>query len=224
MKQKEDKINVLGVWDNKLCYWTHPFPWPPMLTACSSPAVVCYENKWLIVAGGSGEGGDLFTVQVMDIPNDCWYSAPPLPIPASKMTATVIANTLVVLGGASGYYFSKKVFKVDADELISLAIAQQQTAPNRRLSATPAQTPWQKLPHTPFSQSVAMSISGTLLAVGGHGGTAIHLYHPESRSWLKAGDLPTERVQCACTMLPNGEVLLAGGANTEEMMEIFTIL
>ena len=215
------KTDVLGVWDDKLCYWTHPFP--PMLTACSLPAVVCYENKWVIVAGGSGEGGDLFTVQVMDISNDCWYSAPPLPIPASKMSAAIIANTLVVLGGASGYYFSKKVFKVDADELISQAIAQQETA-NRRFSATPVQTPWQKLPHTPFSQSVAMSLSGALLAVGGHGGTAIHLYHPESRSWIKAGDLPTERVQCACSILPNGEVLIAGGANTEEMVEIFTIL
>ena len=29
------KTNVLGVWDEKLCYWTHPYP--PMLTACSSP-------------------------------------------------------------------------------------------------------------------------------------------------------------------------------------------
>ena len=154
------KTNVLGVWDEKLHYWTHPFP--PMLTACSSPTVVNYQEKWLIVAGGSGEGGDLFIVEVMDISNDHWYSAPPLPIPASKMSATIIDdNTMVVLGGASGYYFFKKVFKVNLDELISQAIAQQTTVSNRRLHrAVPAQTPWQKLPDTPFTQSAAVTFRG----------------------------------------------------------------
>ena len=221
------RTNTLGVWDEALCYWTHPFP--PMLTACSSPAVVNYDNRWLVVAGGSGEGGgDLFIVEIMDICNSQWYSAPPLPIPASRMSATIINNTtMVVLGGATGYYFFKHVFKVDLDELVQQALAQHITpsaSRGRRASSVPARTPWQKLPDTPFSQSTAVSFNGVLLAVGGHGATSFHLYHPESRSWVKAGDLPTERVQCASTVLPNGEVLLAGGEHTEEMVEIMTVL
>ena len=216
------KTNVLGVWDEKLCYWTHPFP--PMLTACCSPSVVTYQNKWLIVAGGYGDGGDLLIVEIMNISNHHWYSAPPLPIPASKMSATIIDNTMVVLGGASGNFFFKKVFKVNVDELISQAIAQQTTM-NKKSPAVPVQTPWQKLPDTPLTQSAAVTFNGALLAVGGQGGTAIHLYHPAgSRSWVKSGDLPTERVQSACTVLPSGEVLIVGGANSEELLEILTIL
>ena len=216
------KTNVLGAWDEKLCYWTHPFP--PMLTACSSPTVITYQNSWLVVAGGSGDGGDLFIVEVMDISNDHWYSAPPLPIPVSKMSATIIDNnTMVVMGGASGYYFFKKVFKVNVDDLVSQALAQQTTAIKKSPTAVPAQTPWQKLPDTPLTQSTTVTLNGALLAVGGQGGTGIHLYHPDSRSWVKAGDMSMERMQCACTALPNGEVLIAGGANTEQLVEILTI-
>lgn len=68
-------------------------------------------------------------------------------------------------------------------------------------------------------------VSGSLLAVGGQGGATIHYYHPESRSWVKAGDLPSgERMQCACTVLPSGDVFLAGGANAEDCVEILTLL
>ena len=219
------KTDVLGVWDEKLSYWTHPFP--PMLTACSSPSVVCHQNSWLIVAGGCGEGGsDLFIVEILDIMNDQWYSAPPLPIPASKMSSTIVDNTMVVLGGASGHYLFKKAFKVDIEELIAQAISQQTTsgsATRKKSLAVPVLTPWQKLPDAPFSQSSAVCYNGALLALGGQGGMTVHLYHPESKSWVKAGDLPTERVHCACAVLPNGELLLAGGTDTEEMVEILTI-
>jgi hypothetical protein len=70
-----------------------------------------------------------------------------------------------------------------------------------------------------------MNISGSLLAVGGQGGASIYYYHPESRSWVNAGDLPSgERLQCACTVLPNGELFMAGGANTEDCVEILTLV
>ena len=208
------KTNLLGVWNKSLCAWTHPFS--PMLNARSSPTVVTYENKWLITIGGRGEEGELFTVEVMDISSDVWYSAPSLSIPAERMSAAVIKNTMIVFGGSSGSKNSKKVFMVNMDDLIWQAITQKNNAP--------AQSPWQALPDTPFSQSTAVLFNGVLLAVGGQGATSFHFYHPESRSWVKAGDLPTERVQCASTVLPNGEVLLAGGENTHKTVEMLTFL
>ena len=75
-----------------------------------------------------------------------------------------------------------------------------------------------------LSQLYIVSFNDVLLAIGGQGATNFHLYHPESRSWVKTGDLPTERVQCASTVLPNGEVLLAGGEHTEELVEIMSFL
>ena len=219
------KTNSLGVWNKKRCSWTHPFR--PMLTACSSPAVVTYQDKWLIVAGGRGQSGDVSDAAVMDISNNYWYSAPPLPVPASTMSTTVINNSMVVLGGTNDSNSSKKVFAVTMDDFIWQAIAREITS-NKLTPNVPAQTPWQKLADTPFSQSTAVTLNGALLAVGGHDCSAIHLYHPESRSWVKVGDMPAERVQCASTVLPHGEVLLAGGLGADSersrMIEILTTI
>ena len=67
----------------------------------------------------------------------------------------------------------------------------------------------------PLYQSTALAFNGALLAVGGEdynrGSTAIHRYQPSSRSWIKAGKLPIERYKCACTVLPSGNLYVAGG-------------
>ena len=49
------------------------------------------------------------------------------------------------------------------------------------------------------------------MTVEGNGNSAIYNYQPSSRSWVKAGDLPIKRWQCACTVLPNGEIFVVGG-------------
>ena len=48
-----------------------------------------------------------------------------------------------------------------------------------------------------------LCMTDLLMAVGGSDGDAIYLYHHDSRSWVKVGDLPSERLQCACAVLPN---------------------
>ena len=58
--------------------------------------------------------------------------------------------------------------------------------------------------------TTALALNGALLAVGGVGTKAIHLYQPTSRKWIKAGELPTERVACVSMVLPNGRVLVIG--------------
>ena len=49
------------------------------------------------------------------------------------------------------------------------------------------------------------------MIVGGNGSSAIYNYQPSSRSWVKAGDLPIKRWQCACIVLPNEEIFVVGG-------------
>ena len=43
----------------------------------------------------------------------------------------------------------------------------------------------------------------------------IYLYKFNSSSntwsWIEAGYLPVRRVRCACTLLPSGEIFIAGG-------------
>ena len=68
--------------------------------------------------------------------------------------------------------------------------------------------------------STPLSISGSLLAVGEkimdkrELVTTIHHYQPETGEWVKVGDLPSPRSRCTCTVMNNGEVLVAGGRRT----------
>ena len=109
---------------------------------------------------------------------------------------------------------SKKVFSVRLDDLISQAVSQSASA-----SAPPTPSPWQSLPDMPLIRSTALAFNGALLAVGGGdflGGPAIYHYQPSSRSWIQAGELPTGRAQCTCTVLPSGDLYVAGGAGAAQ--------
>ena len=74
-------------------------------------------------------------------------------------------------------------------------------------------SPWQTLIDPPLINSTALVLDGALLTVGGSKSSIIHCYQPSNRiqRWVKVGDLPTGRSQCACTVLPNGEIFVAGG-------------
>ena len=198
--------NQITVWDSQ--QWTHPYP--PMPTSRHSPVVVTYIN-WLVVAGGS-DGGSLSTVEIMDINNKQWFTAIPLPVRCYDMTSAVVGDEWYFIGGSTGITGlrvsreTKQVFRVSLPAITAQAVSQS--------TVTPAQ--WHTLPDTPLYSSAALALHGSLLAVGGHHdrehcSSAIHLYQPGSRQWVKVGDLPTARSRCSCTLLPSGEILVAGG-------------
>ena len=101
---------------------------------------------------------------------------------------------------------NKHVFIVCLDEFISQAVSKTVGA-----TLPPTPSPWQTLPETPLKNSTALILNGALLAVGGWRSSAIHLYQPTTKNWVMVGDLPTWRGQCACAVLPSGEIFLAGG-------------
>ena len=204
--QTDKGTNQLGVWDEQSKRWTHPLP--PMTTACSSPSVATHNNRWLVVIGGEGDETVLVLsrVEILDTDSTQWYHAASLPQPLSHSPPAIIGNMCYLLGG---YYVSRKVFSVCLDDLISQAISQPASAP-------PAPSPWQwwSLPDTLPKYSTALAFNGALLAVGGSlmGSRTIYHYQPRSRSWVKAGELPTKRSKCTCTVLPSGDLFVAGGS------------
>ena len=200
--------NQLGVWNEQSKSWTHPLP--PMTTACSSPSVATH-NRWLVMMGGVGDGTVLSRVEILDTTGSGqWYQAASLPLPCSWVSTVTIGNMCYLLSGFSAVGDpSNKVFSVQLDELISQAVSQPAGA---RAPATPM--PWMTLPDTPLKRSTALTINGALLAVGGtRGSTTIYHYQPSSRSWIEAGELPAKQSYCCCTVLPSGEVLVAGGGS-----------
>ena len=172
-------------------------PYPPMNTPRYCPAVSTYHQH-LVVTGGSDGLTNLSTVEILDtsVSHSQWLSTTGLPVRCRRMSAASTHGTLYLLGGTLG----KKVFSV------SLSGLTQTDKP-------PAQ--WHTLPNAPLEDSTAIGVRGSLLAVGGshdrQRSSAIHIYDQEKNTWNKVGDLPTEREDCACCLLPSGEILVAGG-------------
>ena len=206
--------NELSVWDTEHSVWTHPYP--PMTIPSSESSVISYD-RFILVVGGSGEDKSLARVQVLDTTNRQWYQTTPLPEPCSDLTSCVIGNIVYLLGGwigkneqVVGVYYNISnihVFSVSLDKLISNAVSPS-------TGATPS--PWSTLDDLPVILSTALALQGSLLAVGGRGSSAIYAYQPSSKSWVKVGDLPREQWACGCAILPNGELLVAGGEYKEK--------
>ena len=190
--------NTLRVYAPSEKRWKHPYP--PMNTPRYCPAVSTYHQR-LVVAGGCEDSvTGIATVETLDtsVSHRQWLSAVPLPVSCHLMSAAITHGTLYLLGGSLG----KQVLSV------SLSALTQTDKP-------PAQ--WRTLADAPLESSTAIAVHGSLLAVGGSHGrqrsSAIHVYDQEKNAWNKMGDFPTERQDCACCLLPSGEILVAGGAD-----------
>ena len=203
--QTRKVTNKLGVWSEQSKQWTHSLP--PMTTACHSPSVATH-NKWLMVMGGWGDGTFLSRVEILDTTEQRrWYHAAPLPHTLCRALPAAIGNMLYLLGGYTEKAASTKVLTVCVDEIISEVVSQPASASN-----PPTPSPWQSLPDTPKTGSTSLAFNGALLAVGGGRSPAIYHYKPSSRRWIMAGEMPTGRSDCTCTVLPSGDLFVAGGS------------
>ena len=207
-----ERTNRLGTWNEQSKRWTHPLP--PMIIACNSPSVATYQNRWLVVIGGYDGKNHLSRVEILKTTEPGqWYCSTSLPQPCSHAVPAVIGNMCYLLGGYTnqGAAASRRVFSVHLDDIIS-----QRTT----TSDSHAPSPWQSLPDIQLVRSTALVYDGALVAVGGCRGstlsTAIYHFQPGSRSWIKAGELPTARSHCGCTVLPSGKLYVGGGGVLDE--------
>ncbi len=194
------RTNQLAVFESR--EWTHPYP--PMNIARSSSTAVSFNNH-IIVAGGHDDNKEYTSVEVLDVASRIWYIAQSLPNPRLEPKSTLIGNTLYLMGGYYRTGVTKTVHHVDLNELIAKALSNLDTP-----------TLWQTLQEIPLKLSAPLSIGRSLLAVGGRDGkgnpsSSIYLYQPDTRRWVKVGDLPTARYCCTCSVHPSGEVIVAGG-------------
>ena len=180
--------------------WTDPYP--PMNTARRSSTAISY-NSYVIVAGGWGDQGRTSSVEMLDVPLLRWYIAESLPKPRTVVKSTAVGNSLYLMGRWDHTGPTKVVHKVDLNELIAKTVSKQ---------ATPIL--WQVISDTPLKFSAPFNVESSLLAAGGwddNPSSSIHLYQPDTRRWVKVGDLPTAQYHCTCSVLPSGEVIVAGG-------------
>ena len=203
------RIKALGVWNEDSNKWTHPYP--DMTTPRDSCSAVVY-NQHLVVAGDVGAGGTLSSVEVMNTDTKQWYAAPPTPIVWSSMKTAIVGDTCYFMGGGIGYNYTTKVYSVSLPALVSQL--------NSDSSAKDTQT-WKELPQLPVTQAAPLSISGSLLAVGGKDKdrkavSALHLYQPDAGQWVKVADLPSPRYLCTCNRISDKELIVAGGGDDRD--------
>lgn len=204
------KSNVLGAWGHGRQEWTHPYPEMP--TARSLCSAIAY-HEWLVVAGGTAEGGRMLSsVEVMNTDLKQWYAGPQIPTPWHSMKTVVMGDTCYFVGGytererkttASGTMYSTSLTDLTSRLLHSESSKEQQLSWNVTDGAVTGCAP--------------VAIRGLLFAVGGeekenHFISSILVYEPESSSWEKVGDLPTPRSRCTCVLGTEKEVLVIGGA------------
>ena len=188
--------NRVGVYSPSQRRWTHPYP--PLNTPRMLPAVSTYHHRLVVAGGCDASGTNLATVEILNtsVSHCQWLSATRLPVSCSLMSAPITHDTLYLLGGS----LDKKLLSVSYS-----ALTETDKPP----------TQWPTLPDAPLGYSTAIAVHGSLLAVGGsHGGqrsSGIHIYDQEKNVWNKVGDLPIKRQDCACCLLPSGDILVAGG-------------
>ena len=194
--------NKLGVWNPTSQQWTHSYP--PMNTRRMRPEVAIYD-KYLLVAGGNDGDRKLTTVEILNVMANehQWLSASQLPVPCFNMTSAILHQNWFII--------------TDKKEVMYASLAHLCDIPQTASKSTTNEKPshWHRLPDAPLKYSTAVALRGSLLTVGGHfdkhTSTSIHLYHPERDTWIKVGDLPKPRYYCTVSLLPNEEVLIAGG-------------
>ena len=204
---------VLGVWDANKKQWTHPYP--EMHTARSSCSAVVYK-EWLVVAGGWTPGARLSSVEVMNTNSKQWYAGPPTQTPWSCMRTAVVGDMCYFMGGLISGGSTDKVYTVSLSALTSGL-----TSKEPRKNESPM---WSEISGLQLKISTPLSISGSLLAVGGKNKdhkavTAIHLYQPDTGKWVKVGDLLTPRRDCICAKITDKEMLVAGGYDGEKRLK-----
>ena len=187
------------------------FPYPPLTIARWSLTAASFNN-YIIVAGGWDGQEYTSSVELLDVEARRWYTAESLPNPRNELKSTVKENTLYLMGGYNPIgYATKVVHKIDLNKLITKAVSKETTP-----------IVWEVTSDTLLKHSVPLSVGGSLLAIGGYDNrinpsSSIHLCQPDTRRWVKVGNLPTACYSCTCSVLPSGDVIVAGGWNRDHV-------
>ena len=162
---------------------------------------VTIADTWYQLGGGNDK--DIPTVMYAPLTDLVQRATPPAPQSGSPITALIQRATSLAPQSASP---------------IS-ALFQKATSPAPQ-SASPMSV-WKTLPDTPLVGSAAASLSGNLLAMGGHdessASEAVYIFFPLINSWVRVttGDLPEPCYGCTAVQLSSNQLLVVGGFNDQ---------
>ena len=206
------------------CFKEKPNKWVEFLTPMPTARYhlsVATTQFAIVASGGStgfkdGKAVPCDIVEVYSSETSQWHTTDSLPVPCGVMTSVTIADTWYQLGGNN--ISDTPIPIVLYAPLTSLI--QKATSPTDQ-SVGPMSV-WKTLPDTPLKSSGATSLSGSLLAVGGHDENsvfqAVHIFLPLTNSWVRVttGDLPEPRYSCTAVQLSSNQLLVVGGVDDQD--------
>ena len=187
--------------------WSKVFP--PMPTPHSNTACITTE-KALVVAGGTA-GGDLATVEGMDINTKQWTTVCLIPWKLQLFSGIVCGDSLYLAGGYIGYSQSKSVFTCSLPDLW-----QPETLGSRIRRTLTRSNVWKEISSLPVTLSTLASFDGHLLAIGGDDDsgnptTDVYRYDSHTDSWHVISQMKNKRSQCLAVTLPEDQLMVVGG-------------
>jgi N-acetylneuraminic acid mutarotase len=184
-----------------------------MATARTGHTANLLTNGKVLVAGGTNAEAyieapptTIASAELYDPVANSWASAASMSLARTDHTATLLSNgQVLVAGGAissgSGYAASAELYNPVANTWSSAG----SMATGR------------------FGHTATLLPNGMVLVAGGVTGTATEdgppiasaeLYDPTANTWSAAASMANARVNFTATLLPNGNVLVAGGSGT----------
>ena len=193
----------------------------PMPTARGLLTVATTQSAIIAIGGATsvrdGRSVICATVEVYSNEMSQWYTADPLPAPYYYMSSVTIAGNCYLLGA----YDASRLCTSTVLYASLVSLVQKATSPTHQ-SASPTSV-WKTLPDTPLIVPTAVSLSGSLLAMGGRDNETVfpdvNVFFPLTDSWVRitTGDLPEPRDCCTAVQLSSNTVIVIGGR--EKMME-----
>ena len=158
----------------------------------------------VLVAGGPDKTGTLASAEIYDPRTGRWSPTGSLNVARYGHTLTALQDGTVLAVRGS-----------DSDDLQNTLESTELYDPRTGTWALAGDSGVGSILHT-----ATLLTDGKVLVAGGNGGgvggdatySVTMLYDSVSRTWSRGGDLPTPVYGHAATLLPDGEVLLAGGA------------
>ena len=201
---------VGGGYTNKLFtlrqrQWVEEYP--PMNTALSSPAVVSTSGgDYIIVIGGLGGVSWTCTFQVK---TRRWYELTNIPQPLPYPSATICGNQLHVIGyDYDGYTCSIRNLQSSDEPITSQSI--------------PHLISWTSLPRLPVIRSIAATLYGQLVIIGGMQGwsTVNSIHQLVDGKWLVIGSMSSYRSNCLVVSPSPDRMMIVGGVITADFTNV----
>ena len=191
--------------------WTEEFPQSMPTNRWGASALSTGTD--LIVAGGTGSGGDIVaTTEVMDTETYQWSIAADLPQPMHYGSLLQISeNRLYMLGGIDG-----SMKPIQSVYTCSLNALRQTCSRKRLVRFFKGSDVWSRVTDIPVIHSTYVCAGGRLLAIGGldsqeKTSNAIHAYNPSNKSWDIVSHMSTPRQNCYVALLPDNQLIVVGG-------------